>query len=386
MAVASLFTSGESNPSEGTLRAGSVERWAFTGPVIMSQRRNSHLSAALPDGRVVILGGHEIQDAFAEEVEIFDPNSSTFSSGGATVEVQRWFAAIGLQDGRVLLTGGIPDSRTGPPEPTTRAEIYDPATDTFQPTGSMTTGRARHTMALLGDGRVLVVGGMGGSGTTEVYDPDSGRFTAGPEFSGEGLLTQALALRDGSVLIVGGGTAERYDPASGTIEVVNDSGDLPDVPALLPDGRVLLTGGLDHDVWRATWPPRVSETGETTYPAIRIVDRAVILDPFTGEATEVEPMTSTRAFHRALTLPDGRVLIAGGIPDEAAQDGSDEIEAEDILRRSEIFDPATGRFTPAMEIPDLAFWFTMDLLPDGRVLVVGADEPWPLYAAHVFRP
>jgi hypothetical protein len=115
---------------------------------------------------------------------------------------------------------------------------------------------------------------------------------------------------------------------------------------------------------------------------IRIVDRAVILDPFTGEVTEVERMNSTRGFHKALTLPDGRILLAGGVRDGVG----DDIQSGDIVRQAEIFEPTTGRFTPAMAMPEIPFFFTMDLLPDGRVLVVGANEPWPLYAAHVYRP
>ena len=60
------------------------------------------------------------------------------------------------------------------------AELYDPATGTFSPTGSMSLIHDQHTATLLQDGRVLVVGG-GGEGyasqkTADLYDPATGKF------------------------------------------------------------------------------------------------------------------------------------------------------------------------------------------------------------------
>ena len=61
-----------------------------------------------------------------------------------------------LDDGRVLVTGG----RTGASlDSTATAEVFNPATNTFTATGSMSTARARHVAERLEDGRVVVVGG-----------------------------------------------------------------------------------------------------------------------------------------------------------------------------------------------------------------------------------
>jgi hypothetical protein len=59
-----------------------------------------------------------------------------------------------LGNGKVLIAGGA------------SAELFDPATGDFVPTGNMTTPRSSHTATVLGDGRVLVTGGIGTSGVT----------------------------------------------------------------------------------------------------------------------------------------------------------------------------------------------------------------------------
>jgi hypothetical protein len=82
-----------------------------------------------------------------------------------------------LSDGRVLITGGSNSGDLNGPEVGSSAELYDPKTGTFGPTGSTTTDRFRHTATLLSDGRVLIAGGSWRDGSAEVYDPATGTFT-----------------------------------------------------------------------------------------------------------------------------------------------------------------------------------------------------------------
>jgi len=72
-----------------------------------------------------------------------------------------------LTDGRVLVAGGSADPS---------AEIYDPKTGTFSPTGSMSEARGAHTATLLTDGRVLMAGGSKNH-SAEIYDPAAGTFS-----------------------------------------------------------------------------------------------------------------------------------------------------------------------------------------------------------------
>src|SRR5260370_6926435 len=100
-----------------------------------------------------------------------------------------------LLDGKVLIAGG--DARTrahGDSSILSSAEIYDPVTGTFAPTGNLTRARYTHSATLLPDGRVLIAGGFGPLESTkpgscplpsscgrltsaEIYDPSSGTFT-----------------------------------------------------------------------------------------------------------------------------------------------------------------------------------------------------------------
>ncbi len=87
-----------------------------------------------------------------------------------------------LDNGKVLITGGFGQGDNGY---TDSAELYDPATGAFSPTGGMTVARESHTITKLQDGRVLITGGHRGRhsaiviyDSAEIYDPAAGVFTS----------------------------------------------------------------------------------------------------------------------------------------------------------------------------------------------------------------
>jgi hypothetical protein len=130
---------------------------------------------------------------------------------------------------------------------------------------------------------------------------------------------------------------------------------------LLADGRLLLAGGWTLDD-RAARVVRAS---------------AELFDPRTGASTLLHmPMTTPRARHTATRLPDGRVLLAGGISADAAP-----------LATAELYDPATFRFTPVALLRPRAR-HTATLLADGRVLLAGGagDATDALDTTELFDP
>lgn len=175
----------------------------------------------------------------------------------------------------------------------------------------------------------------------------------------------ASPLPDGRVLVAGGLTGlstylsstEIFDPASGTFGPGSPMGSARYGPASapLPDGRVLVAGGRNNSGWLAS---------------------AEIFDPATGSFDPTGPMGTARITPVAAPLPDGRVLVAGGMnPGGGA------------LASAEIFDPATGSFSPTGPMGTPRTESAASPLPDGRVLVVGGRGPGQgLSSAEIFDP
>lgn len=260
-----------------------------------------------------------------------------------------------LPDGSVLLAGGVESSLL---------ERFLPATGAFVLAGDLGSKRWAHQATELPDGSVLLTGGLGAPGvhaTAQVYDPASGVHAAG-SMIGARMLHAAAALADGRVLVSGGlpaassdtyatASAELFDPATGRFLAAGTMG----VPRTghtatrLADGRILICGGRDSTCVLGC-PQRVWSSAEC-------------FDPRTGAFSAVGDMAQARYGHTAVLLPDGRVLVAGGTtPDLPDTDVSDSME---------IFDPATGRFSPAGSLLRPRSHHTATLLTDGQILFAG---------------
>src|SRR5262245_16065263 len=341
----------------------------FTATGSMTVPRNGHTATLLPNGKVLIAGGENIEYGRSETVwaraELYDPSTGTFSATGNMTSPRLMHTATLLPNGKVLIAGGTAggsDNFKG----LASAEIYDPASGTFMPASSMTTARAWHSATLLVDGRVLIAGGLEenfGSfkNSGELYDPSSDAFTSAGVMTTFRLAHTATLLVNGQVLLDGTHNdapfvdhSDLYDPRTNTF---NPTGTLsPDLNPIAADTATLLMNG--------------------NVLVIRTDDRGSFAFRYDASNGTLAPVgfvgNRSRSQQTATLLPDGTILIAGG----------------DFVGEALLYDPATRRFSSAGYMDIFRRGHTATLLPDGTVLITGGSEtpPFSLTSALLYKP
>jgi N-acetylneuraminic acid mutarotase len=263
-----ILIAGGSFPSTSTAQ-GSVQNFASAGVRIdlsskqalptnafITPRVNAGASL-LDDGSILMFGGQNTAQQWLSSSEAYSLSTNSWTSTGAMTSVHgSGSASVKLQDGRILVAGGMPLTNSA----ISNCEVYSPTSHQWSNLASMTTSRGRHNLILLPDGRVMAIGGRsfpGNIATTlssaEIYDSVQNTWT----------LTGSL-------------NVGRYNAAA----------------ILLPDGRVLVAGG-------------VSASGSTLSSEVWI--------PSTGLWQKVGNLGSLRSSGLALTTPmGGAALFAGG--------------------------------------------------------------------------
>ncbi len=224
--------------------------------------------------------------------------------------------------GTVLFAGG---AGQGNVISVRRAVLVDPVTGEAS-SRQMVAARVYFTLTPLPGNRALLAGGDSGTiggviatlASAEIFD------LAGSQFTATGSMAQARSRH---------------------------------AAAPLPDGRVLVTGGLVPAGGGATDETQTTE----------------IFDPVAGTFSPGPDMTVARFNHSAIALDDGRVLVLGG----------------NRRRSAEVYDPATGAFTAVgdMEVVH-GLGHRAVKLAGGKVLVLGGDlgAIQPSAVAEVFDP
>jgi hypothetical protein len=271
-----------------------------------------------------------------------------------------------LQDNnRVLITGG--KSSTGD---LTSAEIYDLSTGQFRSPGSMIGQRSLHTATLLGNGTVLVAGGRKGATplrTAEIFNPVTETFASTGSLSIQRKRHAANLLLDGTVLVEGGASVSNgmpVDVGTPTAEVYN--------PSL--------------GTW-AIHPPQDMSTGRTEHTATLLPDGTVIVcggisillpsdlyNPASQTFSTVGGVLHQRQRHVSLLLTNpawgslvGKVLVTGGAFTGSPVFGG----IQEALDTVELYDPSTGQFSLFGTMTQARQNHTATMLNDGRILIAG---------------
>ncbi|OGL40847.1 MAG: hypothetical protein A2042_07530 [Candidatus Schekmanbacteria bacterium GWA2_38_11] len=316
----------------------------------MSQKRLSHMGATLKDGRVLVCGGRTTNvgttpgAGVVASAEIYNPATNTWTPTGSLNIARRSGTATVLNDGRVLIAGGQDRASATSALPMSSNEIYNPATGTFTLIGNMTTPRASHSAVLLDDGTVLINGGSNGLGTAfptklaEIFNPADNSFTAvGPSLFPH-LAQVGVKLRDGKVLLAG-----TYYNVTHTAEGGNMSPECeiydPVTRTFKATGSLLMkridVGGQLLLDGTVLLSGGVSTDFQRRYPTM-FQTSSEIYDPRNGLWSASGLMVDGRDEFSGVALDDGRVYVTGGF----TRAGTPPVST--LLKTTEMYTPGLG--------------------------------------------
>jgi hypothetical protein len=244
---------GEDRPPTATAEVYEPARDAFEAVGDLTTARADQSATLLPDGRVLVAGGFDADGEALDSTELFDPATNTFRAGPALVRPRADHVAV-LSGPYVVLVGGTEDT-----DAIAATDVLDVRGGGWSPGPELTTPRVKMGAVASGSGRVFVVGGATDTEgrqklrSSELVDVAAGTAVPGPELSeGEYKLDGAVAtLPDGRVVVGGGSDLEVYDAEAASVRQVEvpgyDARSFRTVTAVGPD-TVLVLGGYDADI------------------------------------------------------------------------------------------------------------------------------------------
>lgn len=281
--------------------------------------------AFLPDGRLLIAGGtlaypepsYPSGDYYkgSKEAVFFDPSTERFARAPSMAS-GRWYPTLtALGDGRVHALSGLDENGQVNVVP----EVYTPGAGwTARPPVSSSWSLYPH-LVLLESGKLFYTGATVDNYNVGVLDagfldPNTSEFRPIPGLSHRDRREAASVLlppaQAQKVMVIGGG-----DPGVRNVDIVDLKSSSPSYTpgpplrtgrlhisaVVLPDGKVLATGGGAH--------------GRGHNPVLE----ADIYDPAANTWTPAANPSVGREYHStAFLLPDGRVVTAGSQPDYAS--------------------------------------------------------------------
>jgi hypothetical protein len=293
-----------------------------------------------------------------------------------------------LLDGRTLLLGGVttvPGSGTPLLQAATGdAILYQPASNTFTAVAPMSTPRFLHAATRLPDGRVLVVGGTPNAdltqgvplSTTEIFDPATLTWSAGPTLPSPWLLGAITTLWTGEILLHGGlelgPSGLAAVPACLRLVASGPGGSLQwqagptmvlpravhDATSIvLADGRLLVAGGCVANTLFGV-------------PLLFTVSDCEIYDPLSCTWQATQPAPGPFCNGAICQRPSGEVVAVGGIVGNLS--GGPTFSA--ALNSAAAWDPTTGQWQQFPPMLDNRILAAAVALQDGLVVILGGQH------------
>jgi hypothetical protein len=327
----------------------SCERFTLEGrwtPIAdMSSPRTGHSSTRLSDGRLLVVGGSDGGESLST-VEVFDPASGRWSPAMPMLDRRRDHCAVLLPDTKVMVVGGAEGDLQA-------CELYDPSVDTWTSTGRLSGPRKNIVIVPLSDGRVLAIGGTGPKSnalsSVELYDPAVGIWQPQADLREQRYAFAAGALSGQSVLVVGGNNGALVNASIRSCELL-----------AAPGAAWRSVSSLAKARWRHRATPLPNGdllvVGGISEPSCEIYCAA------SDTWRTTSPMIVSRTMPCHLTLmADGGVLVCGG---QGSGNGP-------CLADTERFDPSTGAWSSCAPMIVPRTDHAASLLDDGSVLVTG---------------
>ena len=340
----------------------------------LNTSRYLHSATTLNNGQILMAGGVSCPAAdfctYLNSAELYDPVAATFTNTGS-LAAARSAPALLLANGKVLVAGGYACDASGNCQSLSSVEIYDPSSGSFSSAGTMTAPRSGHTLTLLNNGQVLIAGGQTCTSATtctalntaEIYDPIAATFTpTSNPMNAARYGASAVALNQGLVLIAGGFDGANLPAAAEIYDPV--AGTFAASGPSLNFPRFGATSTLLNN-------GQVLLAGGSTCPLPGCpVNSAELYDPVAnafniagGNANNT--LTVPRFNHSSTLLTNGQVFVAGGYS-SCMPSSSCTVESS-----TELFDPTSGTFSSSQILTAALAGHSGTLLSNGTVLLAG---------------
>jgi hypothetical protein len=192
------------------------DTWA-QGPAMRAPRAGQG-ALVLPNSRILLAGGISWVriiirlPVILRDCDVYDPTTNAITAGPAMATSRSIFPVVELTSGQFLVSGGIATiSLTQYGTPTAAAEVFDAAANAWRAAGTMQRARGNHAVMPLANGRWLAIGGADGDvltpialDTTEVYDPQTNAWGAGPRMTSSRAAFGAFRAPTGQFHLLGG--------------------------------------------------------------------------------------------------------------------------------------------------------------------------------------